>query len=189
MPHEVDSMTQNQLPDPRKVFVVSGRNERARKAMFRFLRALYLQPLEWDHAVQATGKASPYIGEILDAAFNEAQAIVVLMTPDDFAYLRESLRKDSDQAYESQPTPQARPNVLFEAGMAMGRDPSRTVLVQLGNLRPFSDVAGRHTIRLDNSVAQRQALAQRLVIAKCSLNMVAADWHTEGDFTASLEGL
>ena len=70
-------------------FVVHGRNEAARKAMFEFLIALDLHPLEWSESVTDTGKASPYIGEILDAAFSRAHAIVVLFTPDDEARLRE----------------------------------------------------------------------------------------------------
>ncbi len=41
--------------------------------------------------MRPTGKGSPYIGEMLDAAFGAAQAVVVLQTPDDVAYLHESL--------------------------------------------------------------------------------------------------
>jgi hypothetical protein len=73
--------------DKKKVFVVHGRNNLARAAMFNFLRSLSLEPIEWSQAVLLTGKGSPFVGEILDAAFNTAQAVVVLMTPDDIAYL------------------------------------------------------------------------------------------------------
>jgi hypothetical protein len=38
-----------------------------------------------------TGKGSPYIGEVLDAAFSNAQAVVVVLTGDDFARLRDDL--------------------------------------------------------------------------------------------------
>lgn len=38
------------------VFVVHGRNESARDSMFQFLRALGLEPLEWDQAVSLTKK-------------------------------------------------------------------------------------------------------------------------------------
>ena len=82
--------------DAREVFVVHGRNEPARKAMFEFLSAIRLQPLEWSEAVQATGRPSPYIGEILNAAFSRAHAVVVLLTPDDEAQLREPLRAPND---------------------------------------------------------------------------------------------
>ena len=168
--------------DAREVFVVHGRNQAARDALFDFLRSLDLHPLEWSEAVSATGKASPYIGEILDAAFSSAHAVVVLFTPDDEARLRAPFRVENDPAHETELTGQARPNVLFEAGMAMGRDQDRTVLVGLGNLRPFSDVAGRHAIRLDNSSQRRQELAQRLQVAGCPVNLQGTDWHLAGDF-------
>ena len=84
------STNQSRPPlETHSVFVVSGRNEKARKAIFEFLRSIGLDPIEWSEAVNATGKATPYIGEILDAAFSRAHAIVVLFTPDDEAKLRE----------------------------------------------------------------------------------------------------
>jgi predicted nucleotide-binding protein len=136
-----------------------------------------------------TGKAAPYIGEVLDVAFSNAQAVVVLMTPDDLAYLRPSLQKEKEPTYEKELTPQARPNVLFEAGMAMGRHPERTILIELGELRPFSDVGGRHVIRLNNSSKSRQDLADRLGTAGCLVDITGRDWHSDGDFDAALEGL
>ena len=169
-----------------QVFVVHGRNQKARDAMFTFLRAIGLHPLEWNEAVRATGKPMPYIGEILDAAFAQAGAVVVLMTPDDEARLRESFRGPSDPPHETEPTGQARPNVLFEAGMAMGRNAERTILVEIGTLRPFSDVAGLHVIRMDNSSQRRQELAQRLESAGCPVNLDGVDWHTAGDFDTAL---
>ena len=170
----------------RNVFVVHGRNEKARKAIFEFLRSIGLDPLEWSEAAQSTGKATPYIGEILDAAFSRAHAVVVLLTPDDEARLREPFQSDSDPPYETQLTGQARPNVLFEAGMAMARDQDRTVLVELGQLRPFSDIAGRYAIRLNNSTQLRQELAQRLQAAKCPVKLDGVEWHTAGDFDAAV---
>lgn len=169
-------------PNPRAVFVVHGRNLRARDAMFTFLRTIGLQPIEWSEATEATGRTAPYIGEILDAAFSRAQAVVVLLTPDDEARLRVSLHGAGESAHETQLTPQARPNVLFEAGMAMGRNPNRTILVELGALRPFSDVAGRHAIKLDNTPQKRHDLASRLRIARCPVNLDGTDWFTAGDF-------
>lgn len=165
-----------------RVFVVHGRNKQARDSMFTFLRSLGLKPIEWDQAVEMTGKGSPYMGEILDVAFDQGQAVVVLMTPDDIAYLQGAYA-DGDDDPEQKPLGQARPNVLFEAGMAMGRDEDHTILVQLGELRPFSDVHGRHTIRMDNSAGKRKSLAQRLQSAGCPVDMSGGDWLTEGDFT------
>jgi len=167
----------------KRVFVGHGRNLGARDAMFDFLRAIGLEPIEWSTAISATGSASPYIGQALDAAFEMAQAVVVLLTPDDIAYLRPEYANGDDDP-ERAPTPQARPNVLFEAGMAIGRHPERTVLVELGSLRAFSDVAGRHAVRLDNSSQKRNDLANRLKDSGCDLSTAGADWLRTGDFTS-----
>ncbi len=173
--------------DAREVFVVHGRNCAAREALFEFLRALDLHPLEWSEFVIDTGKASPYIGETLSAAFSRAHAIVVLFTPDDEARIKHQFRVEGDPPHEFQLTVQARPNVLFEAGMAMARSQNRTVLVELGNLRPYSDVGGRYTIRLDNSTQRRQEVAQRLQAAGCPVNLEGTDWRTVGDFESAID--
>lgn len=167
------------------VFVVHGRDMQARDNIFQFLRAIGLHPIEWSEAVKLTGKPNPHIWEILDGAFSEAHAILVLLTPDDEARLREDLRSEHELTHETELSGQARPNVLFEAGMAMGRSEDRTVLVELGVLRPFSDIAGRHTIRLDNSSQRWQELAQRLQAAGCPVKLDGTDWHTVGNFEPS----
>lgn len=152
--------------------------------MFTFLRALGLQPIEWSQALRLTGKATPYVGEALNAAFANAAAVVVLLTPDDVAYLHPELQQSDDPDWERMPTAQARPNVLFEAGIAMGRDERRTVLVELGQVRPFSDIYGRHVLRMNNSPERRKELAQRLETAGCAVDIAGADWLSAGDFTS-----
>lgn len=164
------------------MFVVHGRNDDLRKAMFDFLRSINLSPMEWTTAVELTGEGTPYIGQVLDVAFDNAAAIVVLMTPDEIAYLQPRYGHGENDA-ETLPAAQARPNVLFEAGMALGRNAKRTVLVEIGDVRAFSDVAGRHAIRLTNAGSGRQALANRLKTAGCAVDLTGTDWHTTGDFT------
>jgi predicted nucleotide-binding protein len=167
--------------DPQKVFVVHGRNSQLRTDMFSFLRSIGLKPIEWSEAISMTGKSAPYVGEILDIAFSIAQAIVILITPDDEARLLPEYLNPDDPDYERNYTPQARPNVIFEAGMAIGRNADRTVFVEFGNnLRPFSDIAGRHTVKMNNRTEDRQSLANRLKIAGCSVNLNGTDWHTIG---------
>jgi len=167
---------------PKKVFVVHGRNDKLRESMFNFLRALGLNPVEWSQAIQATQKASPYIGEILDIAFGQARAIIVMFSGDDEARLLKEFWGENDPVYEKESTPQSRPNVIFEAGMAMGRNEDRTILVQLGELRPISDIAGRHITRLDNSSQKRQELVTKLQGAGCEVNTSGTDWLSVGDF-------
>lgn len=168
----------------RKVFVVHGRNESLRKDFFILLRSLGLEPLEWRKAIEAAGTGTPTVAEIIDAAFNEAVAVVVLLTPDDQVKLADQFHKASDPAYEKRMVGQARPNVLFEAGMAFGRDPNSTVLVQVGEVKPFSDVGGRHVTRLTNEAESRSELVTKLRNAGCFVDDGGTDWYSIGDFTA-----
>ena len=172
--------------DPRRVFVVHGRNKAARDAMFAFLRALGLQPMEWEAAVSLTGHGSPYIGEVLDVAFAHCRAAVILLTGDDEARLRQEYQTGHDPEYERQLTPQPRPNVLFEAGYAFGRYQARTILVELGQTRPISDIAGRHVVRFRGDTAERNTLKTRLQTAGCDVDDRGTDWLQSGDFAAAL---
>lgn len=185
-PSPGDQEAPDSQPDERVVWVVHGRNLAARDGMFTFLRALGLKPLEWDQAVGLTGKGAPYVGEVLDRAFDSARAVVVLMTPDEVAYLRQDLASGAHDP-ETEPASQARPNVLFEAGMALGRHPERTVIVEMGHVRPFSDVAGRHVVRLDGSSESRKALAQRIQSAGVAVDMTGSDWLSAGDLSPPAE--
>jgi predicted nucleotide-binding protein len=165
----------------RKVFVVHGRDGVLRKAMFDFLRSINLHPMEWHELTADSGTGTPYIGAVLDRAFQQAQAVVVMLTPDEDVQL--SPRLGGGEAGS-----QARPNVLFEAGLALARNPTRTIIVEIGSMRPFSDIAGRHVVRLDdslpNAVAKRQDLAQRLQVAGCNVSLRRTDWHSAGLFRA-----
>jgi len=170
--------------DPRRVFVVHGRNQAARTAISAFLRSIDLQPIEWNEAVRLTGDMAPVVGQVIEAGFSAAQAVVVILTGDDLARLRPELLQADDPPHERELTPQARANVLFEAGYAFAKHPNRTVIIELGRLRPFSDVQGRHVIRMNNSGEKRQELADRLATAGCPVSLRGTDWHSAGDFTA-----
>lgn len=170
------------LPDSKKVFVIHGRNNRLRVDFFTFLRAIKLDPIEWSEAVKLTGTGAPHISEILDCAFSKSQAIIALLTPDDEVKLKNEFINEDDPVEEKEVSGQARPNVLFEAGMALGKNPLKTILVTVGKIKPFSDVAGRHIVRLDNSGVKRQEIADRLKTAGCAVSLDGKDWHTVGDF-------
>jgi predicted nucleotide-binding protein len=170
-------------PDPGRVVVVHGRDLNTRDAMFAFLRALGLNPVEFKTAVVETRNGAPTIGEVVDRLFFGSQAAVVLLTGDDEARLRTALVRTTDSIYERELTPQARPNVLFEAGLAFARMPERTILVQIGTLRPFSDVAGRHAVFFDGSAEARNILAGRLHAVGCAVVRTGTDWLTAGEFS------
>jgi len=174
--------------DTRKVFVVHGRNMKAREAVFTFLRALDLAPMEWEEVVALTGKANPYIGEALEIGFAAAQAAVVIMTGDDVARVGKRYLLPHDPHEEKVLTPQSRPNVLFEAGMALGKYPNRTLILSIGTYRKFSDIDGRHVVHLSNKPSSRQALADRLIAIGCAVKKDnRVDWHTAGDFDGAVE--
>jgi predicted nucleotide-binding protein len=175
------------IPDPRKVFIVYGRNNAFRSAMFTFLWAIGLEPMEWGQVLRTAVQSSPFIGDALDHAFPQAKATIVLLSGDDLARLGKAFLQPHDNNDERELTPQARPNVLFEAGMAFGRSPQNVVLVSIGYVRPFSDIAGRHVLHMNDSVAARQDLAERLEHAGCAVDTKGkTEWHKAGDFASAL---
>lgn len=177
------SVMGDKVMNNKKVFVVHGRNENIRKAMFSFLYSIGVEPIEWNEAKRLTKKASPYIGEVLDVAFTEAQAIIVLFTPDEEAKLKDEFIIDDDPDYEGSLSPQARPNVIFEAGMAIGRMEERTIIIQFGKLRPFSDLGGRHVIKFVDTAKKRHEIIDHLKIAGVEVNVDGkTDWLSSGDF-------
>jgi hypothetical protein len=115
-----------------------------------------------------------------DRGFARAQACVVLFTGDESVRLREGLAGPSEQTVELQP----RPNVLFEAGMALAHHPERTLIATIGAIRGLSDLAGRHYIQLDDSEASRRAFVRRLELIGCAVS-TDGDWKTAGDFGAA----
>ena len=164
------------------IFVVHGRDEALRKSMFDFLRALDLNPKEWDHVLREARGNNPFIGNALDEVMEKAQAVVVMFTPDDLAQLKEQFLGSDEKNTEGKPQGQARPNVLFEAGLAMGRHAEKTVLVQIGRMKPFSDVAGRHIVKLGETTESRNDLANRLEKIGCKVDKVGRDWLKAGIF-------
>jgi predicted nucleotide-binding protein len=172
-------------PRPRDntVFVVHGRDEELRKSMFAFLRALGLKPMEWGDALAEAKGANPQIENIIDTAMSRVQAVVVLFSPDEEARLKESFCGRGEKGTEGKLAGQPRPNVLFEAGLALGRHPEKTLLVQVGKVRGFSDIAGRHLAKLSNETARRNDVANRLEKIGCIVSKRGDDWMTEGDFT------
>lgn len=166
----------------RKIFVIHGRDKSARRELFTFLRAIGLSPIEWTQALEEAGGGAPLISDILDKAIRADRAFIVLLTPDDIAHLKPEHADDEDDP-DLQATGQARPNVLFEAGMAFGRYPEHTVLVEFGKARRFTDVDGRFRVRLDNSAESRNKLARRLEAIGCEVDLVGADWLSAGRLT------
>jgi CAP12/Pycsar effector protein, TIR domain len=172
------------MADPRKVFVVHGRNDAARKAVVDFLLSIHLWPLEWHEVAHETGNASPFIYEILEKGFEIAQAIIVILTPDEIVELQPALRTEEDDGRQRY---QPRPNVLFEAGMAFMRDRNRTILLEFGSIAQASDLHGIHALRVARSAGAefRSILADRLETAGCTPSRKGQNWLTAGNFEAA----
>lgn len=173
--------------DPGAVFVVAGRDSKAVNAVIGLLRSLSLRIVEWEHAVVKTGLPNPYVGEIVAAGLRMAGAAVVILTPDDRVQLRADLIHDGDPVDEREVRGQARPNVYYEAGIAdtLGRE--RTVIIEIGNVKSFSDAAGRHVVRYDGTPGKRHVFAERLRLAGLAVDTVGQDWLTTGDVQPAIE--
>lgn len=161
----------------RNVFVVHGRDEEARLKIFDLLRLLDLRPLEWEDLVRATGRTTPFLGEVVAQAPAQAQAALVLLTPDDVVQLHPDLRGPNEPPYESEPTGQPRPNVLIELGMVLMAYPERTLMVEVGALRTISDLGGMNVIRFDGSATSLGKIVERLKLAGCKVNDTGSDWR------------
>ena len=164
------------------VFVVHGRDTALRKSMFDFLRTLGLNPMEWEQAVDQAKGNNPDVGNIIETAMARVQAVVVMFSPDELAHLKGQFWGADDKHGDGRPAGQARPNVIFEAGLALGAHPEKTVIVQVGKVRPFSDIAGKHLVKLSDAASTRNDLANRLAKIGCEVNRVGSDWMTAGAF-------
>jgi len=166
------------------VFVVHGRDMTLRDSMFAFLRAIGLEPLEWEQAIRRARRgANPFVGDVIDEVMDQAQAVLVLFSPDDLVQLKDQFVSRDEKNSEGKPQGQARPNVLFEAGLAMGRHQEKTVLVEVGSVKRFSDIGGRHMLRFNGSAASRHDLVGRLRMLRCDLDVDGRrDWLEVGDF-------
>lgn len=166
--------------DPHKVFVVYGRNTNARDAIFALLESLHLIPQEWPSLVVETDGGSPYLLEIVNTGVATAQAVIVLLTPDEIVQLRQEYRKKGSSSEEAKIFCQPRPNVFFEAGMALVTHPGKTIFLQLGDLRPFSDIQGKYIIPWNNSAEVRKLLADKLREIGCLVSTDGDRWLSAG---------
>jgi predicted nucleotide-binding protein len=171
-------------PHNRDVMVIYGHDESLRRDLFSFLRDLGLNPLEFEEMRHLTGEPSPFMLDIVRTGFQNAQACVALFSPDEVVRLREELETEDDPKKEEF---QPRPNVLIEAGMAIALQPKRTILLHVGKVRDFSDLAGKNYVNLDGSPESRNKLLGRLREAGCDAKSHGSDWLTKGKFKPSGE--
>lgn len=165
------------LSDPLKVFIVHGRDLSLLDKLGQFLRSVGLIPLSWEEARSLTGKPTPFTEEVVTSAFSKAQAIIILLSPDERVQLRNELATDGNADIGHQP----RPNVIWEMGLAMAMHHERTILLEVGTVRTLSDLAGRNVIRLDErqgvNVEKRRLLLSALQTAGCKVTTGDSAWE------------
>jgi predicted nucleotide-binding protein len=187
VPGQISANTVAGPGDKRSVFVISGRDSEATAAIIHVLRPMDLRIVEWTHAVIKTGIPNPYIGEVVATGLRMADAAIVVVTPDDLVQLRPDLLSDDDGEAERNIYGQPRPNVIYEAGYADALGLSRTLIVEVGSSKSFSDISGRNTLRYDGSPAKRNALAQRLRLAGLEPDTRGDEWLILGDVNGAID--
>lgn len=167
------------------VFVVHGRDANLRDAMYEFLGAIGLKPQEWGHAIRAArGRGgNPYVNDAVSKVMEQAQAIVVLLSPDDEAKLKEQFVTKQERQTEGKLRGQARPNVIFETGVAIGTHHRKTVMVRIGDVKSFTDLGGMHIPHFSGDHKSRHDLANRLQDLGCKIDRQGDHWLRAGDFT------
>jgi predicted nucleotide-binding protein len=167
------------------VFVVHGRDAKLRDSMYELLGALGLRPQEWGHAIRAArGRGgNPYINDAVTKIMEQAQAIVVMLSPDDEVRLNPQFVGRNERGVEGKLRGQARPNVIFETGIAIGTHHRKTVIVQVGDVKPFTDMSGMHILHLTGSDQSRHDFANRLEDLDCKIDRAGDHWLRAGDFT------
>lgn len=173
------------MPDRKKVFIIHGRNRQARKEMGIFVRSLGLEPINFDD-LRASMGGTPSVAEIVTKGMKDAQGVIAIFTPEEYAVLRPEHRGDGEKGPMVERW-QARPNVIFEAGMAYANDPKRVVFITLGAVDTFSDIAGIHTLSPKNDAkGHRNTLRNTLASMDLDLNE-SSDWMDHGDFEACVK--
>ncbi|MBD8140873.1 nucleotide-binding protein [Frigoribacterium sp. CFBP 13605] len=170
----------------RYVFVVRGRDNAAYEALVAFLKALDLRVVTWDEAVRGAGGGSPYTLEVVRAGMDIADAVVVLLTPDDLGHVKgDFYNSEHDDPREAQPSGQARQNVIFEAGWAMALDQKHVILLLAGTVRMLSDIDGLNYVRITDDISDRKSLITRLRNVQLEVDESGEEWRTAGSFPSN----
>lgn len=166
----------------RYVFVVRGRDQGAYDALAAFLHALDLRIVTWDDAARGAGGGTPHTLDIVRAGIDMADAVVVLMTPDDLGQVKPEFHNTGDDPREARASGQARQNVVFEAGWAMALNQDGVILVRVGDVRQLSDVDGLNYVRLTGDLSSRRQFIGRLKACKLAVDDSGDSWRNAGSF-------
>nr|WP_158102414.1 nucleotide-binding protein [Streptomyces africanus] len=165
----------------KRVFIVHGRDHRTRDELTKFVQALGLHVLTWEDArTQATrkvGAGAPSTLQIIETGMDQCKVILVLMTPDETVELKNEFAESEG---ETLPAEQPRPNVIFEAGLALGIYKDRTVIVETRSGRVFTDLEGINRISLASDSGKAGLKAQ---LAELCRVYPQDGWEAVGEFS------
>ncbi|MDW3191646.1 MAG: nucleotide-binding protein [Cytophagales bacterium] len=173
---------ENSISQNHSIFLIHGRNDGIKKQLAILLNKLKINYKDWSSYLDTIKKSAPLTTEILDTAFKEATIFLVLLTPDDEVRLNPNFLNSNDSLEEQNIRLQARPNVIFEAGMAYGRNPNTTIFIKVGNPSLFTDIEGKHVITLSNDVSSKFELVKTLENLGCEADTSQTDWMNFGNF-------
>lgn len=137
-----ESICQTQPKDYR-LFIVYGHDKAAREQLERICEQLNIK------AEKVTNQSGKLIMEALEGKIEKISAGIVLLTPDDYAGLKEDYdNKGSDGLHM-----QARQNVILEMGMLMGKlGRDKVIILQKEGVQIPSDIQGLFVLRFKNHV-------------------------------------
>jgi hypothetical protein len=160
----------------KRVFVIYGRDVEAHAELAKFLHALNLEEIVFDEVANTLGP-SPFVADIVLRGIKEADAVIALFTPDEQAALYDPTTGRPLETNAGGSRWQARPNVIFEAGIAYGRGLIEPILVVLGaDVSLFSDIGGKHFVNLGRSDGKRN-LFNRLNTILGPITPRISDWE------------
>jgi Predicted nucleotide-binding protein containing TIR-like domain len=171
---------------PKRIFIIYGHDQAAYATLRKFIKSLGLTELAFERVADEFDDPNPFIAEVVMKGIDIADAVIALFTPDERAAL---YSPDTADAANSEARWQPRPNVIFEAGVALGLAPERTILVTLGSdIRLFSDLSGKHFIDLTGSGAKERLRRKLSRVLKVDFQ-TKPNWlvaSVSGDFEACL---
>ena len=165
--------------------MIAGSNTQALAAMLELLRAMGVKAIGWSDAVEAA-KPESTTAAVVDAGTSATDATIVMFTGDDEVRLRREFRHGGASSGDATFRVQARPNVLFEAGMAYMKAPHNTLFVVCGQQKIHDEVAGGNRIDIHDDPNWRQVLATRLRDSGVNVGDDSKAWRTAGDFSSAI---
>ena len=140
--------------EPGGVFVVHGRNMQAANAVFQLVESMGIETRSL-RSIEEEFKTSNSLWQTIYIGIQLAEAVIVLLTPDDEAQLTGELG-------QSEPRMQARPNVFLELGLALGICPEKTILLNVPPSCMPTDLLGHLRIEVGDNEDWREVVETRL---------------------------